>query len=103
MTSPEEIAKIIKKHYPDALILLFGSRVSGEYLATSDIDLIVVSNKFKDIEFVERPTHILKMLYREGIKKSLDILCYTMEEFRKKSQEIGIVREALKTGKILAK
>ncbi|MGP3667157.1 MAG: nucleotidyltransferase domain-containing protein [Candidatus Bathyarchaeota archaeon] len=102
MTSPEEIAKIIKKHYPDALILLFGSRVSGEYLTDSDIDLIVVSNRFKDVEFVERPANVLRILYREGVKEPLDILCYTVEEFKRKSQEIGIVKEALKTGKILA-
>ncbi|MCX8175775.1 MAG: nucleotidyltransferase domain-containing protein [Candidatus Bathyarchaeota archaeon] len=102
MTSPEEIAEIIKKHYPDALILLFGSRAREEHLVDSDIDLIVVSSRFKNVEFIERPVSILRILYNEGVKKSLDILCYTPEEFRKKSQEIGIVREALKTGKILA-
>ncbi len=103
MNTPEEVAKAIKKHYPDALILLFGSRARGNHLKTSDIDLIVVSNKFKQTPFVERPTQVLKALYKEGIVAPIDLLCYTPQEFDKKKQEIGIVREALKTAKTLAK
>lgn len=101
MSSPEEIVKIIRRYYPDGKILLFGSRAKGDHLVTSDIDLIIVSNMFKDKMFVERPAYILKILYREGVREPLDIICYTPEEFKKKSKEIGIVKEALKTGIIL--
>lgn len=103
MSTPEEIARIIKKHYPDAMVLLFGSRARGDYLVTSDIDLIVVSSRFKGVEFVKRPVQVLKVLYREGVRAPLDLLCYTPEEFERKRREIGIVREALRTGVILAK
>ena len=101
MATPEEIAGIIKKHYPDAIVLLFGSRARGNHLATSDIDLIVVSKAFRGVGFLERPVQLLKLLYREGVEAPLDILCYTPEEFERKRREIGVVREALRTGVVL--
>lgn len=96
-----KIAEIIRKHIPDAKIILFGSRARGTYIKTSDIDLIVVSKKFEKMHFTQRTAYLLKILYRAGAlpKQGLDILCYTPGEFEKKKNEIGIVKEAVSYGK----
>ncbi|RLG14002.1 MAG: nucleotidyltransferase [Candidatus Nanohalarchaeota archaeon] len=96
-----KIAEEIRKHFPDAKIILFGSRAKGTHLKTSDIDLIVISKKFENIHFTQRTTHILKILYKSKTlpKVGLDILCYTPEEFEKKKKEIGIIKEAVMYGK----
>ena len=99
----QKAVQALTSSYKIHAIILFGSRARGNHLKTSDIDLIVVSNKFKQTPFVERPTQVLKALYKEGIVAPIDLLCYTPQEFEKKKQEIGIVREALKTAKTLAK
>lgn len=98
----DRIVAAIKKRYPDARILLFGSRARGDHIESSDVDLIVISRDFENIHFSKRISSILRALYEDGIVASIDVLCYTPEEFEKRSKEIGIVREALRTGRFLA-
>ncbi|NPA97202.1 MAG: nucleotidyltransferase [Crenarchaeota archaeon] len=96
----KRIASAIRKRLPDAKILLFGSRARGDYLRSSDIDLIIVSSRFRGIHFTDRASLILKILWESDTlpRTGIDLLCYTPEEFEKKSKEISIVREALKHG-----
>ena len=84
----------MKKKYPDARIILFGSRARGEALKSSDYDIIVISKAFKNVPFFERPV----MLYKFWQGKAIDLLCYTPEEFKKKKRQISIVREAVREG-----
>ncbi|MFA4639979.1 nucleotidyltransferase domain-containing protein [Pyrococcus kukulkanii] len=97
----ESLVKIIKKAYPDATVILFGSRARGDFLKDSDYDLIVVSKAFEGKQFTDRSTEVLKLLFKEGIVEDFEILCYTPKEFERKKRMIGIVREALKEGIIL--
>jgi hypothetical protein len=89
---------ILREKFQPSLVLAFGSRARGEALETSDLDLIVVSARFKDIPFLERPYRVLLEL---GIPRGLEFLCYTEEEFRRKCEEIGLVRTALEEGLVL--
>ena len=76
-------------------VILFGSRARGDALKESDWDIIVVSNTFEGMHFIKR----MEMLYELWeSNKAIDILPYTPEEFETKREEIGIVREAVKTG-----
>jgi predicted nucleotidyltransferase len=97
----ERLREVIKRRYPDAKIILFGSRVRGDYLRDSDYDVIVVSSSFKGKHFTERSSEVLKLLWRAGLRGDFEVLCYTPEEFEKKSRNLGIVREALKEGLVL--
>ena len=97
----ESLVKIIKKAYPDATVILFGSRARGDFLKDSDYDLIVVSKAFEGKQFTDRSTEVLKLLFKEGIVGDFEIPCYTPKEFERKKRMIGIVREALKEGIIL--
>jgi hypothetical protein len=76
-------------------VIAFGSRVRGDALSTSDLDLIVVSPWFASLPFLRRPVAILELLDYPG---GLELLCYTPEEFEQKRQELGIVRVALEEG-----
>lgn len=84
--------------FPLQQAILFGSRVRGDELYESDYDLVLVSPRFEGMRFIDRIYEVLKLWDGDV---GLEILCYTPEEFRCKSQEICIVSEALAEGKEL--
>lgn len=96
----EKVVEVLKKSIPDARIILFGSRARGGAMKTSDIDLIIVSKIFESMHFTDRASFVLKILWKNRALPmvDMDILCYTPDEFEKKKNEIGIVKEALSYG-----
>lgn len=76
---------------------LFGSRARGDFLEESDWDILIVSSDFDNIPFPDRATFVLKKLPLRRV----ELLCYTEEESKQKSEEIGIVKEALKGVRII--
>ena len=76
-------------------IILFGSRVNGNAKKDSDVDLIIVSPDFEEMNFFER---VSKMYDYWKIDLPVDFLCYTSKEFEKLKKGITIVSEALKKG-----
>lgn len=101
-TEDRKLAAFVRDHLPrlrDELAPLraiaFGSRVRGDAITTSDLDLILVSPRFATVPFLKRPVHVLESL---GYPGGLELLCYTPEEFEEKRQEMGIVRVALEEG-----
>ena len=76
-------------------IILFGSRLSGKVDESSDVDLIIVSEEFKDKGVLKRSPP----LYLEwDLEYPVDFLCYTPEEFETRRRQIGIVKEAVEKG-----
>ena len=61
----------------------------------SDYDIIIVSEKFRNMNFLRR---IEKIIEYWDAKVNIDVLPYTPEEFEIKKKEIGIVQEAIKEG-----
>ena len=101
-TQDRKLAGFIGDHLPrlrerlnPLRVIAFGSRVRGDALSTSDLDLILVSPWFAQVPFLRRPVAVLEMLDYPG---GLELLCYTPEEFEQKRQELGIVRVALEEG-----
>jgi len=76
-------------------IILFGSRVRGKPGRWSDFDLIIVSPKFRKLDFIQRGA---KMYDYWNLDYPVDFLCYTPEEFNKLKKQITIVKEAVKEG-----
>ena len=93
----EIMPKLIEQFQPQQVIL-FGSRATNSALKDSDLDLIVISDKFEGLPWLERTFEVLWSL-KSSI--SLDVLCYTPEEAQARTQEIGWVAQALKQGVIL--
>jgi len=101
-TKDPKLAEFVRHHLPtlrarlaSVQVIAFGSRVRGDALSTSDLDLIVVSPWFASVPFLRRPGAVLELLEYPG---GLELLCYTPEEFEEKRQEFGIVRVALEQG-----
>ena len=89
--------KISKKMKIDKVIL-FGSRAKGKIHKWSDFDIIIVSDKFKDVVSYKRSPEFY--LYWEA-DYPVDFLCYTPEEFKKRAKMITIVKEAVENGIVI--
>ena len=87
--------KVVNRAYPISKMILFGSRASGKGKSESDIDLIIVSPKFKGLDFIQRGS---KMYNYWNLKYPVDFLCYTPEEFRTLRKMITVVRSAALEG-----
>ncbi len=90
-----EVLPKIKEKINPSRVIIFGSRVSGFATEDSDIDVIVVSDLFKNVSFLERMPMLLKL---GGFEKHIDFLCYTEEEFEHLRKNSVIVRDALTKG-----
>lgn len=87
--------KSVNKEFPISRMYFFGSRASGKHKKYSDIDLIIVSPKFRKLDFFKRGA---KMYNYWDLNYPVDFLCYTPEEFNKLKKQITILREAVKNG-----
>ena len=86
---------VLRERLAPLTAIAFGSRVRGDALSTSDLDLVLVSPSFASLPYLKRALAVLELLdYPPG----LELLCYTPEEFDEKRQELGIVRVALEEG-----
>ncbi|MDO8661497.1 MAG: nucleotidyltransferase domain-containing protein [Candidatus Woesearchaeota archaeon] len=87
--------KKISLEYPMKKMLLFGSQADGTATRESDVDLILVSVVFEGQRILARSVQ----LYLDwDLDVPVDFVCYTPEEFAKRSEEPGLVRNALKNG-----
>ncbi|OGS45258.1 MAG: hypothetical protein A3K66_03715 [Euryarchaeota archaeon RBG_16_67_27] len=76
-------------------MILFGSYARGRTHRFSDVDLIVVSPRFRRKNISARASP----LYLEwDLELPVDFLCYTPEEFEALSKRPSLVREALGEG-----
>lgn len=85
----------VNKEFPIRNMYFFGSRANGKAHKWSDIDLIIVSPKFRKLDFFKRGA---TMYNYWKLRYPVDFLCYTPEEFKKMSKGITIISEAIKSG-----
>jgi len=85
----------VSKDMPIERMILFGSRADGTAKKDSDVDLIIVSPRFKLWDFFKRGA---KMYDYWDVGYPADFLCYTPEEFNRLSKQITLVSEAIKKG-----
>ncbi|OGI15436.1 hypothetical protein A3K63_01800 [Candidatus Micrarchaeota archaeon RBG_16_49_10] len=90
-----DFKKSVSKDFPITRMYLFGSMATGKMHKYSDIDLVIVSPKFREMNFFKRGA---KMYDYWKIRKPVDFLCYTPEEFERLNKQITIVREATTNG-----
>ena len=72
--------------------MLFGSRAQGKAREESDLDVIIISDEFRNIPFIKRMTTIRRAV---RFPKHVDYLCYTPEEFENIKTTSSIVMDAL--------
>lgn len=85
----------IRAEYPDAKILLFGSRARGDNLKSSDYDLLVLSEAFEGVGFRDRITAVFGLIDRPV---NVEIICLTHDEFKARKNELSIIGVIAKEG-----
>lgn len=92
-----DFKKKAQKKYKIQKIILFGSQITGYTKGGSDIDLLIVSEKFK-----RRSEFMAKLLAEWHIVQKkmvpVDFVCFTREEFNRLSNQVTIVKQALDEG-----
>jgi len=81
-------------------IILFGSQAKGESTEESDIDILIISNDFRNKDIFER-VELIKEAEIKTIKKfmiPLDIITMTQEEFE---SETSLIAEYVKDGEVI--
>ena len=91
----KEFKRRLSRKLPIEKMILFGSRARGEFRVHSDVDLLIVSPEFKGVKSYKRPLSFYEDWH---IDLPFEFICLTPEEFKEKSQQITIVREAVKEG-----
>lgn len=101
LTDPEvrrflrEKWSLIEERFAPVHFILFGSRVNGTPHEWSDIDAIIVSDRFVDTRFLRR-AYEFKTAIRPHL--AMTALCYTPVEFANMRQGIGVVPDACAEG-----
>jgi len=92
-----------KKLIKISRVILFGSAAAGKMHRDSDLDIIVLSPDFKNMDYISR----LQLLSRAREDKftfvPMDILGYTLEEFEKMAHpdQSIVLSEAKRKGKVI--
>jgi len=94
----KNFVKRLSENFEIYRVIFFGSRALGKSNKDSDIDLLIVSDDFKNLDFFQRGA---KMYDYWDSDYPVDFLCYTVEEFERLSRMITIVREANDNGVVI--
>ncbi len=80
--------------------ILFGSFARGTETRHSDIDIVMIKDTPE--RFVERPQHILPLLYDKIHGRAIDVLIYTPAEFERMSASGNkFIQRVLREGKVI--
>jgi hypothetical protein len=90
----------ILRTFDPSEVWIFGSRVRGDAMMESDLDVVVVAPCFEGVPWPERGARVL---LEAGITTPVEPLCYTPAEFQAKGNELGIVNAAVSEGMQLYK
>ena len=94
----KELVKLLKK-LKDELkveeVHIFGSRVYGTPLKESDIDILIVSEEFKNKSFIENMIRVNMLL--DG-NLDIEIFPYTREDIIRYKGKKVVITEALEKG-----
>lgn len=85
------LPKLVELYHPYEVVL-FGSRVVGNAHEESDLDVIIISEKFQNVPFHQRFP-----LVRKSIRTpySIDYLCFTPDEFERMKTRSSVLENAL--------
>ncbi|MFN4046564.1 MAG: nucleotidyltransferase domain-containing protein [Acidilobaceae archaeon] len=75
---------------------MFGSYVRGDWIKTSDIDLVIVSRDFEGMPYLKRLDLINEIQWRARIRPYIEAIPLTPEEFSERLRESTVLRDASK-------
>ncbi len=68
-------------------VYLFGSYARNDYLLTSDIDLIVVSNSWSDLPMLKRMDIVNEIIWKENIR-NVEVIPVTSTQIKQKNSVV---------------
>ncbi len=96
----EAIRRLVRKLEEKSIrvekVYLYGSYARGDWLKTSDVDLIIVSRDFEKIPFKERLDLVNEIVWEEKIKPYIEVLPYTPRELEEKVKKKTMIMDASK-------
>lgn len=96
-----EIKRTVTKKYPDAKIILYGSRARGDFRSDSDWDLVILLNQEKvtnDIEeTITNPLYDIEIDYGQVISP----MVYSLKDWNNKYSVTPFFRNVMKEGRPL--
>jgi predicted nucleotidyltransferase len=81
-------------------VLLFGSRARGDWLESSDVDLLVVSPDFAGVPYLTRLERLF-VAWADTSHLAAEVLGLTPDEFARRAQELSIIGEIARDGIVL--
>ena len=82
----ETAVDTIRETVGECEILLFGSFAKGNWLLDSDIDLLIISDKFKEKDYISRIITLKNHLLKKEITRT-HLIPLTREEFNDRKKE----------------
>jgi predicted nucleotidyltransferase len=95
----ERFTDLLKNEIELEKVILFGSRARGKQKRWSDIDLAVISDFFRTMDFHERLV-FLGMLAWQAKATEIEALGYTVDEYRNATR-LDFLGEIKRTGKVI--
>ncbi|MFB6208537.1 MAG: nucleotidyltransferase domain-containing protein [Candidatus Nanohaloarchaea archaeon] len=79
-------------------LMIFGSRARNDYTEDSDVDVVLVSEDFRNVKWYERGMKFQRD-WDYGNLPDPEIICLTPEEFDERRKKLGdIVKRAVQEG-----
>jgi predicted nucleotidyltransferase len=94
-----EVLPVLVSDFKTETVIIFGSRITGKAFEGSDIDVLIISDFFKDIPFIKRMPMVLRTARFE---KHVDYICYTPTEFENIKDKSSVIMDALENGRKVA-
>ncbi|UCH97282.1 MAG: nucleotidyltransferase domain-containing protein [Candidatus Aminicenantes bacterium] len=93
------VLPILVSEFDPETVIIFGSRVTGNAHEGSDIDVLIITEFFKDIPFIKRMPLVLR---KARFEKHVDYICYTPAEFENIKDKSSVIMDALEYGRKVA-
>ena len=75
---------------------LFGSYARGDYLESSDIDLVIVSPSFRGMRYIDRLEVVYRVAWRRRQTPWIEVIPLTPEELAERVRDSYALRDASK-------
>lgn len=91
----DECLERIRERFRPQTVIIYGSRITGQPDEWSDIDMVVVSERFEGQHFLDRLAD-----FDDEVRphRHVDAFCLTPDEFARLLEQPSVVADAARTG-----
>ncbi len=75
-------------------VYLFGSFARGDWLVTSDVDIVIISPDFEGMRFIDRLDLVYMVAWKLGLRPWIEAIPLTPRELEEKLKSSSVIRDA---------